>query len=148
MSSKREGNSYRKTLALTKEMKMASDKLVVREHTPNNFPLALRSMRTGLLVLGALTEKDMEEIYKRKKVLDDEIDFDLEKGLIVNDFRKFILPSKEVNEKLKIDKELGTVLAIWNDPHYKNKKGWREYWIKLANAHPDLPNAKKLIELI
>jgi len=138
------GSGYRLPLQLTKEMKMALDKLVVKFETPDDFPVALRVLRAGLLLYGGLDVEGLASMYHRRKIDDDEVQFILEKGLVDNDFRPL---KKEVKIKMKDDKALNKhfagVLESWSGL----KDSVKNVHLELAKKHSHLSTAKKLLDL-
>jgi hypothetical protein len=53
---------------------------------------------------------------------------------------------EQVNHDAKLaekDRLFEMVLSQWDLSH---KPGWKEGWLKQAEKHPDLPNAKKLLD--
>lgn len=138
------GSGYRLPLQLTKEMKMALDKLVVKFETPDDFPVALRVVRAGLLLYGCLDVEGLSSMYQRRKIDDDEVQFLLGKGLVDNDFRPL---KKEVRSKIKDDEALNKhfagVLESWSGL----KESVKITHLELAKKHSHLSTAKKLLDL-
>ena len=137
---------YRIPLQLTREMKLALDRLSVKLESADDFPIALRVFRAGLLVYGVLSEDELQAMYLRKKVSDDEAMFLIEYGL-VKDFRPVKVEALlEAEERLKLNHTFGNVIDCWNS-EMGLKESSKMHYVEEARKYPDLPNAQKLLEL-
>ena len=140
------GSGYRLPLMLTKEMKMAFDKLVVQLEMADDFPVALRVFRAGLLAYDVLDEDGLRAMYLRKKIHDDEAQFLMENGFVKEDFRPMKSePLHQAEERRTLNKQFRDVIKYFNGTM---KESTKLYWLKRARKHPDLPNAKRLLELV
>ena len=142
--SKREGNPYRLPLALTKEMKIAIDRIVVKEGVADDFPVALKVFRAGLLVYGGFTEKEIQEMYLRRKITNEEVNFLIDKSL-VKDFRSMTVEAQKQKEDIiKFDREFKNVIESWEGMKDRSK----QIWLEKAKQNPELPNAKALLRMV
>jgi hypothetical protein len=139
------GSGYRLPLQLTKEMKMSLDKLVVKLETPNDFPVALRVFRAGLIAHGVLDEDGLRSMYLRKKIDDAEAQFFIEKGLVNHDFRPL---KKEVKRKIEDDEALNKHFAKVLDSWDELKDSSKIYHLEQAKKHSHLSYAKKLLNFV
>jgi len=140
------GSGYAIRLTLTKEMRIALTKLTAQEEAPKDFPLALKALRLGLLCYGVLTEDDLQAMYRRKLITDDEAQFLIEKGFVKEDFRPVTSePLHQAEERRILNKRFGDVIKYWNAAM---KESTKIYWRRRARKHPDLPNARQLLELV
>jgi hypothetical protein len=140
------GSGYSIRLTLTKEMRVALTKLTAQEEAPKDFPLALKALRLGLLCYGVLDEEDLQAMYKRKLITDDEAQFLLENGYVKEDFRPIKSePLHQAEERRILNKQFGEVIKYFNGII---KESTKLYWLKRARKHPDLPNARRLLELV
>jgi len=139
------GSGYRLPLMLTKEMKMAFDKLVVQLEMADDFPVALRVFRAGLIAYDVLDEEGLRAMYLRQKIRDDEAQFLIENGFVKEDFRPVKSePLHQAEERRILNKQFRDVIKCFNDAM---KESTKLYWLKRARKHPDLPNARRLLEL-
>ena len=141
--SKRKGNPFRLPLMLTREMKLASDRLNVRMGEPMDFAIALKVYRAGLLAYGVLEFQELQSMYQRGKIGDDEALFLIEAGL-TRDFRPVkvnpILQATEVKQATDI---YGFIAKSWEGLTESNKQKWYDE----ALLHPSIPGARRIIEL-
>lgn len=140
------GSGYMLPLMLTKEMRIALTKLTAQEEAPKDFPLALKALRLGLLCYGVLDEEDLQSMYQRKLITDDEAQFLLENGFVKEDFR----PVKsellhQAEERRILNNQFMDVIKCFNGTM---KESAKLYWLKRARKYPDLPNARRLLELV
>ena len=81
-------SNYRIPLSLTKEMRICLIKAMAKEDTSDDFPIALRMLRAGLILNGYMETQHLQSMYNRNNdkghpLIDDkEVDFYIEKGLI------------------------------------------------------------------
>jgi len=140
------GSGYPIRLTLTKEMRIALTKLAAQEDSPKDFIVALKVFRAGLIAYGVLNEEGLQSMYLRKKISDDEAQFLLENGFVKVDFRPVpkerLFQAKEI--KLLND-QFGDVIKYFNGTM---KESTKIHWIQEARKHPDLPNARRLLELV
>lgn len=138
------GSGYRLPLQLTKEMKMAMDKLVVELETPNDFPVALRVFRAGLILYGVLDVDALGSMFRRGKIDDVEAQFLVDKCL-VEDFRPVTV---EVKRKMETDEALNREFADVLDCWGTLKDSSKVYHLKRAKKYKHLSYAKKLLAFV
>jgi hypothetical protein len=140
------GSGYAIRLTLTKEMRIALTKLTAQEEAPKDFPLALKALRLGLLCYGVLTEVDLQAMYRRKLITDDEAQFLIENGFVKEDFRPVKSePLHQAEERRILNTRFGDVIKYWNGTM---KESTKIYWLRRARKQPDLPNARRLLALV
>jgi len=141
------GRGYTLPLQLTTEMKKSLDRLKVQLDDANDFPIALRIFRAGLIVYGVLDEQDMQTMYIRGKITDDEVQFLIEAGLC-KDFRPVRVEAlRDAEELNRMNKMFGDVVEARLSPLGLNEASWMD-WVERAKKYPTLPNAVKLLELV
>ena len=139
------GYGYAIRLTLTREMRVALTKLAASEASDRDFVQALKALRLGLLLYGVLTEDDLQAMYQRKLLDDDEAQFLLEHGFVPEDFRP--VPSEplhQAEERRRLNRFFGEVIAQWRGL----KESSKIHHLTEARKHPDLPNARRLLELV
>ncbi len=137
-------HGYRIPLALTKEMRIALTKLAAQEDSPTDFRQALKAMRVGMIIYGVLSPKDLQAMYRRELIDDDEAQFLLEKGLVKDDFRPVKVERLlQANELRALNNLYGDVILRWDDL----KMSAKIRHLKDAIKYPDIPNAVKLVEM-
>ena len=94
------GSGYSIRLTLTKEMRIALTKLTAQEEAPKDFPLILKALRLSLLCYGVLDGEDLQAMYRRKLIVDDEAQFLLENGFVKDDRARTLIREKKL-ERLK-----------------------------------------------
>jgi len=144
MGGKKSG--YRLPLMLTREMQIAHDRLKVKLESADDFPVALQVYRLGLICYDVLSEDELRSMYHRKLITDDEAQFLLEEGYVNEDFRPV---SKErihqANEVRILNTQFGDVIKCWDDVM---KASTKMHWIREAKKHPDIPNARRLLDIV
>ena len=141
------GSGYRLPLMLTKEMKMAFDKLIVKLETADDFPVALRVFRAGLIAYDVLDEDGLRAMYLRKKIRDDEVMFLIENGFIKEDFRPVKSePLLQANERRILNNQFKQVFERWGNGSMKESA--KMYHLHEAKKYPDIPYAHKLLQLV
>lgn len=139
------GSGYSIRLTMTKEMRIALTNLAAMEGSPKDFIQALKALRLGLLCYGVLSVEDLQAMYLRKLISDDEAQFLLENGFVKEDFRPVKSePLHQAEERRRLNLFYGDVIANWNGL----KESSKLHHLKEARKHPDLPNAKRLCELV
>ena len=138
------GRGYSLPLQLTREMKIAFDKLKVQLESADDFPVALRVFRAGLIAYEVLDEDALQAMYVRGKVTADEAQFLIEAELC-KDFRPMKVEAiHEAEELVRLNKFFGQVLEQWDTIRESSKISHLER----ARKYPMLPNAVKLVKLV
>lgn len=138
------GRGYSLPLQLTKEMKVAHDRLKVQEDSADDFPIALKIYRAGLIVYGVLDESNLQKMYLRQKVGDDEAQFLMEKGL-TQDFRPVkVEPLFQSEELAQLNKTFADVITQRESMTMTNLT----YYVEKAGKYPMLPNARRLLDVV
>jgi len=123
-------------------MRVALTRLAAQENSPRDFILALKALRLGLLCYGVLTEDDLQSMYRRKLITDDEAQFLLEKGFVKDDFRPVKSePIHQAEERRRLNLLFGNIIDQWKDL----KESSKMHHVKEARKHPELPNARRLL---
>lgn len=137
------GSGYRIPLTLTKEMRIALTKLAAQEDSPTDFRQALKAMRVGMIIYGVLNPQDLQAMYRRGLISDDEAQFLLEKGIVKDDFRPVKVERLYQALELKsLNNLYGDILLQWESL----KTSAKIRHIKNAMKYPDVPNAVKLLK--
>ena len=137
------GSGYRIPLTLTKEMRVALTKLAAQESSPTDFRQALKTMRVGMIVYEVLTSQDLQAMYLRNLIDDDEAQFLIEKGLVEKDFRPVRIERiHQANELKALNNMYGDILMQWESL----KESAKMRHIENARKYPDVPNAVKLLK--
>jgi hypothetical protein len=140
------GSGHPIRLMLTKEMRIALTKLAAMEASSKDFIQALKVFRLGLIGYGVLNEDDLQSMYQRKLITDNEVQFLLENGFVKEDFRPVKSePLHQAKERKLLNNQFGDVIKYFNGTM---KESTKIYWLTRARKHPDLPNAKRLLELV
>ncbi|NVM23322.1 MAG: hypothetical protein HWN68_16250 [Desulfobacterales bacterium] len=126
---------------------MALTKLAAQEGSPKDFIVALKVFRAGLIGYGVLDEEGLQAMYLRKKIGDDEAQFLLENGFVKEDFRPVKSePLLQANERRILNNQFKQVFERWENGSLKEST--KMYYKREAEKHPDLPNARRLLELM
>jgi len=138
------GSGYRLPLQLTKEMKIALVKAVAASGEADDFPVALKVFRAGLLIYDVIGEDEFQAMYLRGIIKDDEVMFLMEKGL-TKDFRPVKVEALLQAQELKIlDNQFAQVCGQW----VGLKESAKMAWLERAKKYPMLSNARKLVEAV
>lgn len=138
------GNGFRLPLFLTEEMQQGLIDLSSKTHTTGTFALALKVMRAGFIQYGVLSNKQLQAMYQRKLILDEEVEFMLKTKLVSEDFRPVKIERlHQANEIRMLDKYFIDVIDCWKELKPKSKARH----IKNASKYPDLASAKRLLEV-
>ena len=138
------GRGYSLPLSLTREMRIALTKLAAQESSDRDFLVALKAMRAGLIVYGVLNDDDLQAMYRRGKVSDDEALFLMEAKLC-KDFRPVKLEALlQAEEMSKMNHFFGQVLEQWDSLMESSKMGHLEK----AKKYPQLSNAVKIVQMV
>ena len=135
---------YRIPLTLTKEMRVGLTKMAASEDSPTDFRQALKAMRVGMIVYGVLKPKDLQSMYLRQLIDDDEAMFLLEKGVVKEDFRPIkVEPIHQAYELKTLNNHFKSVKDQWSEL----KPSTKMYHLKQARKYPKIANAVKLLEI-
>lgn len=127
-------------------MRIALTKLAAQEASERDFIQALKALRLGLLCYGVLSDDELQAMYLRHLMDDDEVQFLLEHGFVTEDFRPVpkerLLQAEEIRQ---LNHRFGDVIKYWDDAM---KASTKLHWLQEARKHIDLPNARRLLDLV